>query len=272
MSGYATRTNGDQELYDATFKMPDIMPVVRTHAAHTPSLDQSMPFQFKFAENPETRKRAHEAYETRLAVNAPVFDQILSIRRRLAAILGYATWADYVTEEKMAKSAQGVFAFLDDVEQRLRPVGVQERATLLAMKHEEHAEKGLPFDGEFYAWDWRYYERKFTETTLKLDDNLLRQYFPVTHVVPAVLEIYQNLLGVQFVETDGETWHPGMRPFAGTYLYRAHQGITDVQMYAVWEKNAKDAGDFIGYCYLDLYPRGKPSVVYTVSGCIDAAR
>lgn len=58
-------------------------------------------------------------------------------------------------------------------------------------------------------------------------------------VVPAILEIYQNLLGVKFETFDeGETWHP------------------DVQKYTVWEKDAKDASGFVGYCYLDLFPRG----------------
>lgn len=31
--------------------------------------------------------------------------------------------------------------------------------------------------------------------------------------------------------------------------------ILDVQMFTVWEKGAKDESGFIGYCYLDLFPR-----------------
>jgi Zn-dependent oligopeptidase len=91
----------------------------------------------------------------------------------------------------------------------LRPVGLKDREALLALKKNEHEEKGLPFDGEFYIWDYRYYDRKFVETTLDLDDMLVKEYFPVSVVVPAILEIYQNLLGVRFVEITGETWHPG---------------------------------------------------------------
>ena len=49
-----------------------------------------------------------------------------------------------------------VLQFLDDLEGRLRPVGTKDRETLLAMKEKEHAELGLPFDGEFYIWDYRY--------------------------------------------------------------------------------------------------------------------
>ena len=108
-------------------------------------------------------------------------------------------------------SAHKPLQFLTDLEQKLRPVGLKDRETLLALKKEEHEEKGLPFDGEFYLWDYRYYDRKFIERSLDLDDMLVKEYFPVSKVVPAILEIYQNLLGVKFVEVKGETWHPGER-------------------------------------------------------------
>ena len=64
--------------------------------------------QFKFAQNPETRRRAYEGYESRLEINVPIMDKFLELRRKIAALLGYATWADYVTEVKMVKNAKGV--------------------------------------------------------------------------------------------------------------------------------------------------------------------
>jgi Zn-dependent oligopeptidase len=128
--------------------------------------------------------------------------------------------------------------FLDDLESKLRPVGDKDLETLLAMKKKEHQEKGYPFDGQFYLWDYRYYDRKFIEQTLDLDDMLVKEYFPVSVVVPTILEIYQSLLSVQFKEIkNASTWHP------------------EVQAFEVWEKDAKDASDFVGYCYLDLFPR-----------------
>lgn len=102
-----------------------------------------------------------------------------------------------------------VLQFMSDLEQKLRPVALKEREILLAMKQKEHKERGLPFDGEFNLWDYRYYDRKYIEESLDLDDMLVKEYFPVDVVVPAILEIYQTLLGVRFVETKGETWHPG---------------------------------------------------------------
>lgn len=64
--------------------------------------------QFKFAQNPETRRLAHESYEARLEVNAPLLDKALELRRNIASLLGYDTWADYITEVKMIKTSRAV--------------------------------------------------------------------------------------------------------------------------------------------------------------------
>jgi Zn-dependent oligopeptidase len=60
--------------------------------------------QFKFANNPETRRRAQIASEGRLANNVQVLDEALALRRELANILKYPTWADFVTEDKVRLS------------------------------------------------------------------------------------------------------------------------------------------------------------------------
>lgn len=146
----------------------------------------------------------------------------------------------------------------------MRPVGDKEYKTLLALKEAEHAAKGLPFDGEFYLWDYRYYDRIFIEKELELDDLLVKEYFPVSVVVPAILDIYQKLLGVKFVEAKGETWHPGESGLL-CMLSRESRRLTgcclDVQQFSVWEDGATDESGFVGYCYLDLFPRGTPSLI-----------
>jgi Zn-dependent oligopeptidase len=57
----------------------------------------------------------------------------------------------------------------------------------------------------------RYYDNAYIEKTLDLDDNFIKEYFPVDVVVPAILEIYQELLGVKFRDVTGKTstWHSG---------------------------------------------------------------
>ncbi|KAI0670782.1 Metalloprotease [Trametes maxima] len=219
ISGYSKRSQNGAEIYDVTFQWLDITPLL------------------KFAENPETRRVAYCGFENRLAVNAPVMSRILALRRRIATILGYPTWADYVTEVKMAKTAKGVEKFLADTNRELRPIGLKDLETLRALKQKDHNEKGLPFDGEFWAWDHQYYERKYLEDSLILNEEQVKEYFPVSFVVPAILKIYRELLGVSFIEAEGETWHP------------------DVQLYELWDKDASEASDFLGYFYLDIFPR-----------------
>jgi len=58
----------------------------------------------------------------------------------------------------------------------------------------------------------RYYDRLYVEKTLDLDESLVKEYFPVSVVVPTILKIYQDLLGVKFIEVKDDTkdvWHPG---------------------------------------------------------------
>ncbi|KAF7314194.1 Metallopeptidase MepB [Mycena kentingensis (nom. inval.)] len=219
ISGYTKRTEDSKDLHVVTYQSPDIFPV------------------FEYANNPETRRRAYEGYESRLAINVPHLEKFLALRRDVAKILSYPTWADYRTEVRMAGSAKAVVDFLDDLERKLKPMGAKDRETLLAMKKAEYEDLGLVFDGEINIWDYRFYDRKFSQDTLGLDEMLVKEYFPVSIVVPAIMDIYQTMLGVRFEEVKGSTWHP------------------DVQQYAIWEKDATDASGFLGYTYLDLFPR-----------------
>ncbi|KAL0947842.1 hypothetical protein HGRIS_013904 [Hohenbuehelia grisea] len=220
VSGYKNRTDGSKHICDVTFKSPDIVPIL------------------KFAEIPDTRRRAMEALEERLSINVPLLEKAFSLRRKIAQTLGYNNWADYRTETKMIKSAKGVFDFLNDLESKLHPIGLKERAKLLHMKEIEHKAKGLPFDGQLYQSDYRYYDRKYVEKSLRLDDSLVKEYFPVSVVVPAILEIYQNLLSVRFERIkDASTWHP------------------DVQLFALWKNDSSEDSSFLGYVYLDIFPR-----------------
>ena len=99
--------------------------------------------------------------------------------------------------------------FLSDLEQKLHPLGLQERERLLALKRQEHKAKELPFDGEYYAWDYNYYHEKYIQSNLDLDAQVIKEYFPVDTVVSRILGLYQDLLCIKFLEIEGSTWHPG---------------------------------------------------------------
>ena len=72
-------------------------------------------FKFKFSENPGTGRRAYEGGEERLAIDALPFDKAIDLCRHLAKLLGYPTWADYITEvmTKTDANDRAVRAFLE---------------------------------------------------------------------------------------------------------------------------------------------------------------
>jgi Zn-dependent oligopeptidase len=133
----------------------------------------------------------------------------MKLRHKIARLLRYESWADYITEVRMAKNAKGVIDFLADLEAKLLPTGAKETKDLLLLKEEDCEKRELPFDGKINVWDSSYYERIHRENALGLDGELIKQYFPVPFVVRAVLEIYQSCLGVQFIEVPGDLWHAG---------------------------------------------------------------
>lgn len=148
--------------------------------------------------------------EDRLKVNVPVLDDILRLRRESAALLGYETWASYVLEDRMIKSASAAKTFLDDLREKLVPIGKKEVETRLELKKKEHAELNLDFDGQFYVWDWRYYDRKLVETSLSLDNDFVKEHFPVEAIVKAIMDIYTEMFSVRVEEVQNATvWHPG---------------------------------------------------------------
>jgi thimet oligopeptidase len=176
------------------------------------------------------RKRFNTAYEKRGGLgNVRRLADAVSIRQQLAPLLGFPTWAAYQLDVKMAKTPQRATALVEQVGQTLLPKARAEIKVLAALKRA---------DGErapFEKWDYAYYERRLQKTRYAVDAELVRQYFPVDKVLPAVLDIYSQLLGVRFEPlTPPQAWAPDVREFA----------IYDVA-----------SGDAIGWFFLDLYPR-----------------
>lgn len=122
----------------------------------------------KFASLPATRKAAVLGYEGKNLVNAPLLAEIVTLRQQAAALLGYATWADYIIEVKMAKTSKTVLDFLDDLQTKLTPIGQMEKLRLLELKEAECKERGWEYNGELMLWDYRYYDQKYLAKTLSL--------------------------------------------------------------------------------------------------------
>lgn len=238
ISGYATVEENGQTKYKVTHKTPDIFPLLNN------------------AKNPATRKKAFISYENRSTINTPLFKEIMELRKEAASVLGYETWADFIIEPKMAKNAKTANAFLDDLLEKIKPIGEKERNKLMQLKKEDCEEQKIPYEDTFYAWDYRYLNRLYVEKNFQLNDEKVKQYLPVEHVVQKVLDIYQHILSVKIVPVkDTNTWHQ------------------DVTVFSVWDKVTADQTDnaFLGYLYLDLFPRENKVIACAHSLTIPAA-
>ncbi|XP_047295255.1 thimet oligopeptidase isoform X2 [Homo sapiens] len=162
---------------------------------------------------PETRRKVEEAFNCRCKEeNCAILKELVTLRAQKSRLLGFHTHADYVLEMNMAKTSQTVATFLDELAQKLKPLGEQERAVILELKRAECERRGLPFDGRIRAWDMRYYMNQVEETRYCVDQNLLKEYFPVQVVTHGLLGIYQELLGLAFHHEEGASaWHEDVR-------------------------------------------------------------
>lgn len=185
---------------------------------------------------PETRKKLEAAFNSRCKEeNSAILKELVELRSQKSSLLGFSTHADFVLEMNMAKSSKKVAGFLEDLARKLKPLGEEERAVILKLKEKECQKRNLPFTGELHAWDMRYYMTQVEETQYAVDQNQLKEYFPMEVVTKGLLDIYQELLNLTFQQVEGApVWHE------------------DVTLYCVKDRTS---GQVVGQFYLDLFPR-----------------
>jgi Zn-dependent oligopeptidase len=194
-------------------------------------VNESTFFPFlKHESDREARQRFAWAYLNRGgASNVARLDTALAVRDTISHLLGFSNWAAYQLSTKMAKSPERVLDLLE----RLKPLLRHKAAAELSRLRPLAGKDGIT--GNLELWDYFYYLERLRNRRYALDENLVRQYFPVDHVVPAVMDLYSRLLGVRFREvTPAGAWAPGVRQFT-----------------------VAEAGSAapLGRLYLDLFPR-----------------
>lgn len=162
--------------------------------------------------------------------NLEILEQLITLRKKKAELLGYKDYADYRTEERMAKTGATVREFLSGLREGAKALVEREIADLTELKREDMGDQSA----ELAYYDVVYYGRMLQEKRYDLDDQKLKEFFPLEQVKQGMFAIYQTLLGVSFVRVEGyPLWHE------------------DVEMYEVRNED----GTLVSYFLLDLYPR-----------------
>jgi thimet oligopeptidase len=162
------------------------------------------------------------------AENRPILDEILTLRRRIAVLMGAASWSDYANELRMSGSAAAVAAFLDRVLPPLQVLAAEEQAAMHALLVAD----GI--DDELRAWDFPYYHERQRRST-GLDSSALAEHFPLEAVLDGLFALVRDVFGVAVTEEAApDGWHPDVRGFV----------LSDAA-----------TGEQFGICYFDLLAR-----------------
>ncbi|WP_297763846.1 M3 family metallopeptidase [uncultured Muriicola sp.] len=186
-----------------------------------------------YATNRDLRKKLAIAFGSKGFHNDKLDNQelvikIANLRHKRATLLGYASHAHFVLEERMAETPQKVQSFLEELLEKAKPAAKIEFDEL---KEFANQEDGI---SDLYKWDGSYYAEKLKQKRFDLDDEKLKPYFKLEKVIDGVFRISETLYGISFKEVDDvETYHEDVK----TYL------VTD------------DKGGEIALLYADFHPR-----------------
>lgn len=191
------------------------------------------------ADNRELRRQMYMAKNTictkdNTENNLEICKRIVNLRREVAQLLGFKTYADYILKHRMATNVRNVYKLLDQLIDAYKPTAEKEREEVkkLAAKME-----GKNFKME--AWDSAYYSHKLQLKKYNIDAEMLRPYLELSKVIDGVFGLATRLYGITFRENkDIPVYHP------------------DVKAYEVFDKD----GEYLALFYADFHPRkGKQS-------------
>ena len=158
--------------------------------------------------------------------NIDICKRLVNLRREIAQLLGFKTYADYVLKHRMASNVRNVYRLLDDLIDAYRPTAIKDRDELIKMAHKD-VEKMMPWDSGFYS-------HKLQMKRYNLDAEMLRPYFELSKVIEGVFGLANKLYGITFRENkDIPVYHP------------------DVKAYEVFDND----GSYLAVFYADFHPR-----------------
>ena len=161
--------------------------------------------------------------------NLKICQRLVNLRREVAQLLGFKSYADYVLKHRMASNVRGVYRLLDQLIDAYKPTAEKEMKEIEAMARKV---EGKSFKME--PWDQSYYSHKLQLKKFNIDSEMLRPYFELSRVIDGVFGLANRLYGITFKpNNDIPVYHP------------------DVKAYEVFDRD----GSFLAVFYADFHPR-----------------
>ena len=161
--------------------------------------------------------------------NREICKRLINLRREIAQLLGYKTYADYVLERRMAGNKRSVYRLLDQLIDAYKPTAIKEVERI-----EKYARKIEGKNFKMEPWDFGFYSHKLKLEKYNIDAEMLRPYLELNKVIDGVFGLATRLYGITFRENkDIKVYHP------------------DVKAYEVFDNDGK----YLAVFYADFYPR-----------------
>jgi len=163
--------------------------------------------------------------------NLQICKRLVNLRREIAQLLGYKTYADYVLVRRMASNTRNVYKLLNDLIDAYKPTAERE---LEELKREFKKEEKSEGKDQMKPWDTSFYSHKLQLKKFNIDAEMLRPYFELSKVIDGVFGLANRLYGISFkANPDIPVYHP------------------DVKAYEVFDRD----GSFLAVFYADFHPR-----------------
>jgi thimet oligopeptidase len=161
--------------------------------------------------------------------NRPLLADALAVRRRIADLLGYATWADYAMEVRMAGNPERVRDFYEQLVPPLEAAAREEKAELDSMLAADGQADGIQ------SWDWLYYDTRQSRETHGVNQNEVSEYLRLDAVIDGMFDLTAEVFGLEYRRVaEARAWHPSVQLF---------------------EVRDRASGDLLAHFYADLFPR-----------------
>ena len=187
----------------------------------------------KYSSRQDLREKMYRLYNGRNQKgefsNVEVMKRIVELRREIANLLGYKTYAEYSLERTMAQTPENVYGLLDQLRDAYRPAQVAEFKAI-----EEYASQLEGREIKLQPWDYSYYSNKLKNAKYSYNEEELRPYFELNNVIDGVFGLATKLYGLKFTKiTNVDVYHPDVTAFE----------VTDAK------------GEYVGLIYTDFFPR-----------------
>lgn len=185
----------------------------------------------QMAESDSARKALYIKYLNRSSdTNLPILQEVLLLRKKIANLLGFSTFAQYrLSGRMMAKLPNKVWDFETELTKQVRPKAQADYAELLEIKNQRTEQTHTQLN----AWEKDFYQRFLLKEKYSVDTEKVKEYFELDQVLKGLFQITEKLFGIQITEKQGvSVWQE------------------EVRYFEVIENQ-----ELIGRFYLDLFPR-----------------